>query len=226
MVTTTIKYQWGYVIDGRGAQIFSSGQHVTATRRITMPKRVISYAPAVAAGLFMVIAFSMNWALAGDCLVQPNRQLAPSGHWYYRVDHVNYRKCWYLVEPTKTMAQAEAPEVQPALDATLGPTLSSFFASLSAGSMGAKPAGTQQDATKGAARPIQTRPDDLKNGSRSKLARVARHPDSNTAPTFKLNRQSPTGPQMARTNQPPPLDQAGRDALFEEFLRWNARQIP
>jgi hypothetical protein len=192
-----------------------------------MQKRVISYAAAVAAGLCAVIAFSTNSALAtGDCLVQSNRQQAQSGHWYYRVDRVNHRKCWYLVESKTKMAQAEAPEAQPAPDATLGSTLSSFFASLSAGSMGAKPAGTQQDATKGDARPIQTRPDDLKNGSRSKLARIAQHPDSNTAPTSKLNRQSSTGPHMAQTNQPPPLDQAGRDSLFEEFLRWNARQIP
>jgi hypothetical protein len=192
-----------------------------------MPRHVISYAALVAASFCTVIALSTNRALASDgCVPQPSHQLAPSGHWYYRVDHVNYRKCWYLAEPTTRMAQVEAPEAQPPPDATLGSTLSSFFASLSAGSMGAKPAGTQQDATKGDARPIQTRPDDLKNGSRSKLARIARHPDSNTAPTFKLNRQSPTGPHVAQTNQPLPLDQAGRDALFEEFLRWNARQIP
>jgi hypothetical protein len=193
-----------------------------------MPKRVISYAPAVAAGLFTVIAFSTNGTLASDCLVQPNRQLAQSGHWYYRVDHINYRKCWYLPGPTTRMAHAEAPEAQAAPDATLGPTLSAFFASLSTGSTGAKPAGTQQDATKGDARLIQTRPDDLRNSdvSRLKQARMARHPDSSMASTSKLNRQSPTGPHMAQTNQPPPLDQANRDALFQEFLRWKARQTP
>ena len=192
-----------------------------------MPKRVISYTPAVAAGLFMVIAFSTNWALAGDCLMQPNRQLSPSGHWYFRVDNVNYRKCWYLVEPTRRMAHAEASEAQPAPDATLGSTLSSFFASLSVGSTGAKPAGTRQDATKGDARPIQTRPDDV-NGDTSRLqqARLVRSTDSKTAPTSKLKRQSPTGPHMPQTNQPPLLDQANRDALFQEFLRWNARQTP
>jgi hypothetical protein len=192
-----------------------------------MPKCAISYAPAVAAGLFMAIAFSTNWALAGDCLMQPNRQLSPSGHWYFRVDHLNYRKCRYLVEPTTRMTHAEAPAAQPAPDATLGSTLSSFFASLSAGSTGAKPAGTQQDATKGDARPIQTRPDDLnRDASRLKQARIARSTDPNAAPTLELKRQSPTGPHMAQTNQPPLLDQANRDALFREFLRWNARQTP
>jgi hypothetical protein len=192
-----------------------------------MSRHVISYAPAVVAGLFTVIAFSTNWTLASDCLVQPNRQLAQSGHWYYRVDHVNYRKCWYLVEPTTRMAHAEASEAQPAPDATLGSTLSSFFALLSAGSTGAKLAGTHQDATKGDARPIQTRPDDVNGDAlRLKQARLGRSTDSNTAPTSKLKRQSPTGPHMAQTNQPPPLDQANRDALFQEFLRWKARQTP
>ena len=193
-----------------------------------MPKRVISYALAVAAGLFTVIAFSINWALAGDCFVQPNHQLAPSGYWYYRLDHVNYRKCWYRAEPTARMAHAEAPEAQPAPDATLGPTLSSFFASLSAGSTGAKPAGTQQDATKGDAHTIQSRPDDLKNGhvSRSKRARMTRHPDSSMAATVKLNRQSSVGPHIERADQAPPLSSAERDALFQEFLRWKPDEQP
>jgi hypothetical protein len=193
-----------------------------------MSRRVISYAPAVAAGLFTLIAFSTNSTLAGDCLVQPNHQLTPSGHWYYRVDRVNYRKCWYLVEPTTRMPQAEATEAQPAPDATLRPTLSSFFSSLSAGFTGAKPAGTQQDGASSDPRPIHTRPDDTKNGdvSRLKRAHIARHPDPNTAPTSNQNRQSPTPPHVEQTNQPTPLDRASRDALFPEFLRWKPNEQP
>jgi hypothetical protein len=192
-----------------------------------MSRRVISYAQAVAAGLFTLIAFSTNSTLAGDCLVQPNRHLAPSGHWYYRVDRVNDRKCWYLGEPTTRMPQAQAPEAQPAPDATLRPTLSSFFSSLSAGFTAAKPAGAQQDGANSDPRRIHTRPDDLKNGdvSQVKGARIARHPDP-TAPTSKLNRQSPTGPYVEQTNQPTQLDQANRDALFQEFLQWKAQQRP
>jgi hypothetical protein len=59
-----------------------------------------------------------------------------------------------------------------------------------------------------------------------KRARMARHPDSDTAPTQKLILQSPTGPRAERTDKPPLLDTAERDALFQEFLRWNARQTP
>ena len=58
-----------------------------------MPKRVIAYVPAVAAGLCTVMAFSTNWALAaGNCVGQPNRQSAQDGHWYYRVDRVSQRQ--------------------------------------------------------------------------------------------------------------------------------------
>jgi hypothetical protein len=193
-----------------------------------MPKPNISYPSAVAAGLFTLIAFFPNWAFAGDCLAQPNRQMAPSGHWFYRVDHVNYRKCWYLAG-----AHAEASaEAQPAPDATLRPpTLSSFFASLSAGTVSAKPAGTQQDVMKDDARPIKFRAHDEKKGdvSRLKPALVAKHRDANAAPSRELVQQSPTGAPVERAapaERRDNVDATERDALFQEFLRWNARQNP
>jgi hypothetical protein len=57
-----------------------------------------------------------------------------------------------------------------------------------------------------------------------KRTRIARHPDLNTAPARKLILQSPTGPRVERTDKPPLPDSSERDALFQEFLRWNARQ--
>jgi hypothetical protein len=189
-----------------------------------MRKRVISYAPAVAAGLCTVIAFSTNCALAaGDCVVQPNRQLAQDGHWYYHVDRVHYRKCWYLVEPRTRIRLADVPAERPPPDAALQQTFSSFFSLLSADFPGAMPGATQRDATNSDARALQTRPHDLRNGD-VKRVRVARHPDLNTAGTARLNRQSSTGPHGGRTDQPLPFDQAERDGLFQEFLQWNARQ--
>ena len=40
-------------------------------------------------------------------------QTATGGHWRYRVDHANNRKCWYLDQTTSTSAQrfAERPRV-------------------------------------------------------------------------------------------------------------------
>jgi hypothetical protein len=79
-----------------------------------MPKCVIAFIPAVAAGLFSpVIAFSPNPVLAADdCIEQPNREPGPGGHWSYRTDRVNNRKCWHLTEPEPMMPQAEAPKAQ------------------------------------------------------------------------------------------------------------------
>jgi hypothetical protein len=190
-----------------------------------MPKQVPSYVAAVAAGLCTAIAFSTNWALAGgDCVVHPNRQSTQDGHWYYRVDRVSYRKCWYLVEPRTSRPEAEVTAPRRSPDSALQLTFSSFFSLLSADFTGAKPAGAQQDSTNSDARAVKTRSDDLKNGdgTRVKRARIARFMDSNTGATPKLNRQSPTRPQVGRTDQPP-LDQMDRNALFEEFLRWKAQ---
>jgi hypothetical protein len=187
-----------------------------------MRRRDISYFAAVAAGLCTVIALSTNWALAsGDCVVQPNRELAQGGHWYYRVDHVNYRKCWYLAEPTTRMSNADAPEARSSSDSA---TIFSFFSLLSADFMGAKPAGVQQDAMNSGARALQAHPNDL--ASRAKRSRIARHSVSNTALNETLNRQSPARPRVEDVNQPPPLGQTERDVLFQEFLKWNAKQAP
>ena len=56
----------------------------------------------------------MKWALAvSDCIEEPNREAPPGGHWFYRTDSVNNRKCWHLVEPPSSMPQAEAKAEPP-----------------------------------------------------------------------------------------------------------------
>jgi hypothetical protein len=86
-----------------------------------MPKCPILFAPAVAAGLFStVITLNPNWVLAaGDCIEQPNREPAAGGHWYYRTDRLNNRKCWYLTEPEPVTSQAEGPKAAPSNETTL-----------------------------------------------------------------------------------------------------------
>ena len=79
-----------------------------------------TYVPVVAAGLLAaVIAFSINGAFAtDDCLVQPNRQLAPGEHWYYRSDPANNRKCWHIGESGAKVPQ-EAPVTPTSYPASL-----------------------------------------------------------------------------------------------------------
>ena len=46
-----------------------------------------------------------NIALAVDCLTAPNSPAPPNGHWYYRTDRTEQRKCWYLRGNTESSEQ-------------------------------------------------------------------------------------------------------------------------
>jgi hypothetical protein len=200
------------------------GAHV---RETPMSKRVILCVPTVAVGLFATaIMLGTNYAAhaAGDCLAGPSRPPAQGGHWYYRFDQANNRKCWYLVEPAAPMPTAQAPEPQPSPDPTPQPTpqptLSSFFSSLTAGFPG-PPSGAQPDASTGDARIVQTpHSDDLKNNE----AGSGRQPRMVLA--SKQHRPAHLRPAAEHTDEQPaqPHNQAERDTLFQEFLRWKDRQ--
>jgi hypothetical protein len=45
---------------------------------------------------------------ADDCLSEPKPQTRPGGHWYYRIDSSNHRKCWYLGEGQQ-VSQSKSP---------------------------------------------------------------------------------------------------------------------
>jgi hypothetical protein len=42
------------------------------------------------------IGVPANIAFAVDCLTAPNSQSPPNGHWHYRTDRTQQRKCWHL----------------------------------------------------------------------------------------------------------------------------------
>jgi hypothetical protein len=199
-----------------------------------MSKRVTSRV--VSVGLFAtVIMLSTNYATAtlaaDDCLAGPNRPPAAGGHWYYRLDHVNNRKCWYLVEPEARTPTAEAAEPQPSPDPAPQPppppqpTFGSFFSSLSTGFTG----WTQPNIPNSDVRSAQTaHPDDLKDGEASsgRQPRMVRHPDAEAALAPKPHRPAHARPpaEHAEERPAPQLNQAERDALFQEFLRWRESQ--
>ena len=55
---------------------------------------------ALATLLGTLTAFGLNDAVvaAGACIEGPNLNAGQGGHWYYRVDRINHRKCWYVME--------------------------------------------------------------------------------------------------------------------------------
>jgi hypothetical protein len=67
-----------------------------------MPERLVSRAATTVSLIAASLALGSTGALA-DCLPGPG-QAAANGHWYYRIDHANNRKCWYLAQSGPAVA--------------------------------------------------------------------------------------------------------------------------
>jgi len=71
------------------------------------------------ASAFLALGFGVgvpaNTAFAVDCLTAPNSAAPPNGHWYYRTDRTQERKCWHLQtgngpsQPAAVQTAREAP---------------------------------------------------------------------------------------------------------------------
>jgi hypothetical protein len=59
------------------------------------PIGTIAFASALLA-LGFGVGVPANIAFAVDCLTAPNSPAPPNGHWYYRTDRTQERKCWHL----------------------------------------------------------------------------------------------------------------------------------
>jgi hypothetical protein len=88
-----------------------------------MPRRIGSVAPAMFATLLLASAVPFlpsNAARAAEeCLAAPKTQTPQGRHWYYRLDHVKGRKCWYLGVAgikTRQAAPQTVPQVTPHVD--------------------------------------------------------------------------------------------------------------
>jgi hypothetical protein len=196
-----------------------------------MSKCVVSCVPA---GLFIaVIVFGANRTAvaADDCLAGPDRPPAPGGHWYYHLDHASDRKCWYLVEPEARAPTAEAVPSQPALQPQPQPQQSpqqpgfgAFFSTLSAGFSGSTAAQPPAPDARG---PQAAPPDDLKTTEAAPVR--ALHPARGPAAVAALApKPHQLRPPVAHPDEHAPTssDQAERDALFQEFLRWREHRAP
>lgn len=165
---------------------------------------------------------------AANCLEGPDRPPAPGGHWYYHLDRVSNRKCWYLLEPESQAPgqppMPDAPESQPSAAAATAPqtALGSFFSSFT-GLTGATPPDPGGDARV----PPPAPAGDLNSDGPAAIRqpRIVRHPDAD-ALTPKSHRPAHAQPrtEQAEERPAPALDPAERDALFQEFLRWRDRR--
>jgi hypothetical protein len=190
-----------------------------------------SFVRVVSASLLGTLtAFGLNGAVlaAGTCIEGSNLNAGQGRHWYYRVDRINHRKCWYVTE-TGLKTHEDAP-----LQLTQSPTtlpnsiLFSWFTSLGAGLPGSALAGMQPSATQELRVPPAAPREALKvvHAVAKERARPAPTPESKGAATSERNQQSPSrlSAEHAEQVNSQPLDQAAQDALFLEFLRWKELQ--
>jgi hypothetical protein len=78
-----------------------------------MPNRTKTAASPIFAA-FLASVFSTAIACAAaraadDCPSEPKHQAPPGGHWYYRIDGPNHRKCWFLGDEGQKVSQAGSP---------------------------------------------------------------------------------------------------------------------
>jgi hypothetical protein len=196
-----------------------------------MSKRVLAFVQAAFVG-FLSIAGTMfgasrHAAFAADCLAGPTREPAPGGHWYFHLDRASDHKCWYLVEPVVRGPTADATESQPPAEAPPQPGFGSFFSlmGLPSAPVGAPPDTTGNTGNVGR-NGDPARPDDSRNPTAASPR--PRHPDAQANLTPKPRRPPPARPPAEHADEQPasPPDQAERDALFQEFLRWRDRNTP
>src|SRR5436189_6167574 len=65
-----------------------------------MQKHVASILQVIMGGIVaftaLIILQTVVVLAADRCVTEPNLRAAQGGHWYYRVDRVKNRKCWFL----------------------------------------------------------------------------------------------------------------------------------
>jgi len=174
-----------------------------------MPERVNSFAPTIP-GVFSVLVatiavhFCSPVRADSACLDQPSRPAAEGTRWSAHYDRAKGRKCWVLVDASTNGHEAAQP--QPNAASTSVETISSQIASLLGNLTGATANVT----------PPQAGP-----------TSVPRKPQGNATNASKTDNgvradQRGEGHAVKRVN--PALTQPEREALFEEFLRWQQNE--
>ena len=191
----------------------------SSARENPMPERANSFGPTIP-GVFSILVatiavhFCSPVRAGSTCLEQPSQPAAEGTRWSLHYDRAKGRKCWILVDASTNGHDAAAAQAQPNAAPTPGPveSLSSQIASLLGNLTGASANVTPQV-----------------NGPQTTPASVPRKPQGNAANAGKADNgvradQRSIGDGNATKRVSPALTQLEREALFEEFLRWQQDQ--
>ncbi len=202
-----------------------------------MRYRVNSLVRAVFAGsLAAAVLFGLNGtaSAAAGCIEKPDLEVSRAGHWYYHVDRVNHRRCWYFEPSEATVSPPQSADRVPPPSADSQQSWFSRFAADLAKTFSSEP--RQSSISAFSSEPQQ-------NGILDNSGTVTRTTSPNHPRTNKIARQErsqietpPTTNGIAsserhdelpsqRTGEKdekhtPQLSAADRETLFNDFLKW------
>ncbi len=202
-----------------------------------MPYRVNPLVSAVFIGSLAAAMFLCpNWAAwaAGECIAKPDQEINQAGHWYYYVDRVHHRRCWFF-EPAKATVSPPASAARvPAPNTVSQQSWFSRFASDVAKTFSTEPQQTSISAFSPEL-PQNSIPDNSstattlaspKHSRTNKIAireRSQIEPPPATSGVASAERQDqlpPQGTSEKNEKRSPQLTDTERQALFDDFLKW------
>src|SRR5262252_10705215 len=189
-----------------------------------MPKRGNSFAPIIPSLAFVfvaTIAVHLCSPVRAEtaCIEQPSQPAAEGTHWSSRYNRAKGRKCWFLVDANGH--DVTASQIQPSAAPTPAPASSlsplaqiTSLLGLTGATANAVPQANTQQANTPQGDPAQISP-----------ASVPRKRDGNAANASKNDNGSRADQKTVGEAHPVkrvslPLTPEEREALFEEFLRW------
>ncbi len=171
---------------------------------------------------------------AGECISKPDQEVNQAGHWYYYVDRVHHRRCWFF-EPSKaTVSPPSFADRGPAPNTDSQQSWFSRFASDVAKTFSVEPRQTSISAFSSEP-PQNSIPDNsdpatkLASPKHSRTNKVASRerpqiePPPATSGVASAERQDqlpPQGTSEKNEKRSPQLTDAERQALFDDFLKW------
>jgi hypothetical protein len=183
-----------------------------------MPERVTSFAPILPC-VFLVLAATVAVDFVtpvrgeGACIEQPTPKAAEGTHWSARYDRAKDRKCWFLVDANgrDVTASPAPPSSTPTAVESISSQIASLFGSLTAAvAENAIPRSVPSGDAGQTAAPHKPRGSGA-NASRADNASRGEHKSAGEGHDA-VKRVSPA------------LTESEREALFEEFLRWQEVQ--
>jgi hypothetical protein len=197
-----------------------------------MPQRPSLTSPLFGVGciLLAVVAISVDTTAQAECITQLKQEAPEGTHWSLHTDPVTNRRCWTLVESSHH--EVVPPSPPPAQESTFSSQLTSFFGSFTGGAVSASP----QEAPAVAPPPVSAAPrkppahiantnaantNGASTGAAGTGAISANKPERPIRPEQKGEQKEKADGHASKLE---PADPAGREALFEEFLRWHESQ--